>query len=148
MWGVASQPASLTQLLIVMRAEALLDQVKYNAEGLVIAVAQDHATGEVLMLAYMNAATLRLTIETGVMTYWSRSRQSVWVKGESSGNTQVVREVSIDCDGDALLFKIDQRGAAACHTGRMSCFYRRLEDGALVVTSEPLFDPEVVYKKV
>lgn len=131
-----------------MRADVLLDQVKFNADGLVIAVAQDHATGDVLMLAYMNAATLRQTIETGVMTYWSRSRQKVWVKGESSGNTQVVREVSIDCDGDALLFKVDQRGDAACHTGRISCFYRRLEDGALVVTSEPLFDPEAVYKKV
>ncbi|MDZ4699954.1 MAG: phosphoribosyl-AMP cyclohydrolase [Rhodothermales bacterium] len=130
-----------------MRADALLAQVKFNADGLVIAVAQDHATGEVLMLAYMNVATLRQTIETGVMTYWSRSRQKVWVKGESSGNTQSVREVSIDCDGDALLFKVDQRGAAACHTGRVSCFYRRLEDDALVVTSEPLFDPSTVYKQ-
>ncbi len=130
-----------------MRADALLDQVKFNADGLVIAVAQDHATGDVLMLAYMNEATLRQTIETGVMTYWSRSRQKVWVKGESSGNTQVVREVSIDCDGDALLFKVDQRGDAACHTGRVSCFYRRLDDGALVVTSEPLFDPSSVYKQ-
>lgn len=130
-----------------MRADVLLDQVKFNADGLVIAVAQDHATGDVLMLAYMNEATLRQTIETGVMTYWSRSRQKVWVKGESSGNTQVVREVSIDCDGDALLFKVDQRGDAACHTGRVSCFYRRLDDGALVVTSEPLFDPSSVYKQ-
>ena len=130
-----------------MRADALLDQVKFNADGLVIAVAQDHATGDVLMLAYMNEATLRQTIETGVMTYWSRSRQKVWVKGESSGNTQVVREVSIDCDGDALLFKVDQRGDAACHTGRVSCFSRRLDDGALVVTSEPLFDPSSVYKQ-
>ncbi|MEZ4699690.1 MAG: phosphoribosyl-AMP cyclohydrolase [Rhodothermales bacterium] len=130
-----------------MRADALLEQVKFNADGLVIAVAQDHATGEVLMLAYMNEATLRQTIETGVMTYWSRSRQKVWVKGESSGNTQIVRQASIDCDGDALLFKVEQQGAAACHTGRVSCFYRSLEGDDLVVTSEPQFDPNAVYGK-
>ncbi len=130
-----------------MRADALIEQVKFNADGLVIAVAQHHETAEVLMLAYMNEATLRQTLETGVMTYWSRSRQKVWVKGESSGNTQTVHAVAIDCDGDALLFQVEQHGDAACHTGRVSCFYRRLEDGGLVVTSDPLFDPDAVYRK-
>jgi phosphoribosyl-AMP cyclohydrolase len=128
-----------------MRADVLIDQVKFNADGLVIAIAQDHATGEVLMLAYMNEVTLRQTIDTGVMTYWSRSRQTVWVKGETSGQTQHVREVAIDCDGDALLFKVEQRGRAACHTGRVSCFFRRLDGEVLVVTSEPLFNPKDVY---
>jgi phosphoribosyl-AMP cyclohydrolase len=125
--------------------EALLDQVKYDANGLVTAIAQDAETGEVLMMAYMNEATLRQTLETRTMTYWSRSRQKVWVKGETSGNTQDVHAVAIDCDGDALLFKVRQHGGAACHTGRRSCFYRVLEDGRLVETGEQMFDPDKVY---
>ena len=103
-------------------ADALLPLVTYGADGLVTAIAQDAETGEILMLAHMTEATLRQTLETGVMTYWSRSRQKVWVKGETSGQTQTVRAVRIDCDGDALLFAIDQTGGAACHTGRRSCF--------------------------
>lgn len=130
-----------------MSTEALLDQVKYNADGLVTAIAQDAETNEVLMLAYMNEATLRQTLETGVMTYWSRSRRKVWVKGESSGHTQAVREVRIDCDGDALLFKVTQHGRAACHTGQRSCFYRVFEDGRLVESGEQVFDPRAVYGK-
>ncbi len=98
------------------------------------------------MLAYMNEATLRQTLETRVMTYWSRSRKKVWIKGESSGNTQEVREARIDCDGDALLFKVVQHGGAACHTGHRSCFYRKVEGDALVETGEPLFNPAEVYK--
>ncbi len=129
-----------------MTATAILDQVKYNADGLVTAIAQDAATGQVLMLAYMNEATLRQTLETGTMTYWSRSRQKVWVKGESSGNTQTVQEVRIDCDGDALLFKVKQHGGAACHTGFRSCFYRKLDGGELVEDGEKMFDPAEVYK--
>ena len=128
-------------------AAVLLDQVKYDANGLVTAIAQDARTGEVLMVAYMNAQTLRRTIETGVMTYWSRSRQQVWVKGESSGNTQAVEEVRIDCDGDALVFKVEQKGGAACHTGHRSCFFRRLDGEALVETDAPIFDPKAVYGK-
>jgi phosphoribosyl-AMP cyclohydrolase len=128
-----------------MKAEDILDQVKYDANGLVTAVAQDAATGDVLMLAYMNADTLRRTIETGVMTYWSRSRGKVWVKGESSGNTQEVRDIYIDCDGDALVFRIEQKGGAACHTGHRSCFFRRLTDDGLVEEGEKLFDPGQVY---
>lgn len=123
----------------------LLDAVKYDSNGLVSAIAQDAETGDVLMMAYMNEQTLRQTVETGIMTYWSRSRAKVWVKGESSGHTQEVREVRIDCDGDALLFKIRQNGPAACHTGFRSCFHRRLEDGGLVIDGERAFDPKEVY---
>ncbi|HET6567809.1 MAG TPA: phosphoribosyl-AMP cyclohydrolase [Rhodothermales bacterium] len=128
-----------------MNANVLLEQAKFGSDGLVTAIAQDHRTNEILMVAYMNAETLRQTLETGVMTYWSRSRRKVWVKGESSGNTQEVQEVRIDCDGDALLFKVEQKGAAACHTGHRSCFYRKLEGDALVETDPPLFDPAKVY---
>lgn len=123
----------------------LLNSVKYDANGLISAIAQDHETGDVLMMAYMNESTLRQTAETGIMTYWSRSRQKVWVKGESSGFTQEVAEIRIDCDGDALLFKVKQNGGAACHTGFRSCFHRRLEDGELVLDGERVFDPQEVY---
>jgi phosphoribosyl-AMP cyclohydrolase len=102
-----------------------LAAVRYDAAGLVPAVCQELATGEVLMVAWMNAETLRLTLATGRMTYWSRSRQEVWVKGETSGERQWVREASYDCDGDTLLFKVEQEGAGACHTGAHSCFFRR-----------------------
>ena len=128
---------------------ALLEEVTYNDDGLVTAIAQDAATGNLLMLAYMNEATLRQTLETGQMTYWSRSRQEVWVKGQSSGNTQAVKEVRLDCDGDALLFKVEQEGGAACHTGHRSCFYREYtgngETGELKDTGEQVFDPADVY---
>jgi phosphoribosyl-AMP cyclohydrolase len=130
-----------------MDVQALLDQVKYSDGGLVTAIAQDHRTHEILMVAYMNEQTLRQTLETGTMTYWSRSRQKVWVKGESSGHTQDVKEVRIDCDGDVLLFKVEQKGGAACHTGHRSCFYRKLEGGTLIETDELVFDPSSVYGK-
>jgi phosphoribosyl-AMP cyclohydrolase len=123
----------------------LLNAVKYDVNGLVSAIAQDVATGDVLMIAYMNEQTLRQTLETGIMTYWSRSRAKVWVKGETSGNTQEVEEIRIDCDGDALLFKIRQNGGAACHTGFSSCFHRRLEDGDLVIDGDRAFNPQDVY---
>lgn len=103
----------------------------FNADGLIAAVAQDARTGEVLMLAWMNAEALKRTIETGRATYWSRSRQSLWVKGETSGHTQRVIEARIDCDQDAVLLRVEQEGAA-CHTGERSCFYRAIgADGAL-----------------
>ena len=102
-----------------------LDAVRYDGDGLVPAVCQEQATGEVLMVAWMNAETLRLTLATGRMTYWSRSRQEVWIKGETSGERQWVREASYDCDGDTLLFKVEQEGGGACHTGAHSCFFRR-----------------------
>ncbi len=102
-----------------------LGSIRFDADGLVAAVCQEQSTGEVLMVAWMNAETLRLTLSTGRMTYWSRSRQEVWVKGDTSGERQWVREASYDCDGDTLLFKVEQEGAGACHTGTHSCFYRR-----------------------
>ena len=106
------------------------EQVRFNEDGLVPAIAVDAEKGDVLMMAWMNRETLVRTIRTGTMTYWSRSRREVWVKGLTSGNVQRVVEARIDCDGDALLFKVRQEGAAvACHTGRRSCFYRALKDG-------------------
>jgi len=102
-----------------------LDAVTFGADGLVAAIAQDHKTGAVLMLAWMNRETLEETLRTGSVTYWSRSRQSVWRKGETSGNTQKLVEAYIDCDGDALLFEVDQTGPA-CHTGAPACFFRKL----------------------
>ncbi len=123
-----------------------MNRIKFDDKGLVTAVAQDHTTGEILMLAHMNAESLKMTIETGQAVYWSRSRQKLWHKGEESGNVQNVKELYLDCDGDALVIKIDQVGGAACHTGHRTCFYRRLQDGALVEVGSPVFDPEKVYK--
>jgi phosphoribosyl-AMP cyclohydrolase len=111
----------------------LIDAVKFDEKGLVSAIAQDALTGEVLMLAYMNRESLAETLAAGVMVYWSRSRQKRWLKGETSGHVQTVKEVYIDCDGDALLFKIEQKGAA-CHTGYYSCFYRRSQDEGWRIT--------------
>jgi phosphoribosyl-AMP cyclohydrolase len=113
--------------------------------GLVTAIAQDHATGEILMVAYMNEESFRQTLETGEVVYWSRSRQELWHKGQTSGNTQVVKSLAVDCDGDAVLLRVEQRGGAACHTGKRSCFYRRLEDGRWVDVGEQIFDPKEVY---
>ena len=101
-----------------------LANVLYNEAGLVPAIAQDHATGTVLMLAWMTEATLRETLETGRMVYWSRSRNEVWRKGDTSGDIQLVREARYDCDGDVLLFVVEQQGNGACHTGEFSCFFR------------------------
>jgi phosphoribosyl-AMP cyclohydrolase/phosphoribosyl-ATP pyrophosphohydrolase/phosphoribosyl-AMP cyclohydrolase len=101
-----------------------LANVQYNDAGLVPAIAQDHATGTVLMLAWMNEATLRETLETGRMVFWSRSRNEVWRKGDTSGDIQLVREARFDCDSDVLLFVVEQQGKGACHTGEFSCFFR------------------------
>lgn len=101
-----------------------LGNVTYNAEGLVPAIVQEQGTGQVLMLAWMNEATLRKTLETGRTVFWSRSRQEEWMKGETSGDRQFVREASYDCDGDTLLFVVEQEGRGACHTGERSCFFR------------------------
>jgi phosphoribosyl-AMP cyclohydrolase len=122
----------------------ILDAVTFDEAGLVPAIVQDATTDEVLMMAYMNAETLRETLETGQMVYWSRSRQERWRKGGTSGHTQAVEEVRVDCDGDTLLFKVDQTGGA-CHTGYKSCFYRRVDDDTLVDDGEKVFDPDAVY---
>lgn len=124
----------------------VLAAARFDADGLVAAIAQDDATGDVLMLAYMTRDTLRQTLETRVMTYWSRSRQKVWVKGETSGHVQRVRAAAIDCDGDALLFRVEQVGGAACHTGHRSCFFREVDAaGGLRETARRVFDAGAVY---
>jgi phosphoribosyl-AMP cyclohydrolase len=115
--------------------------------GLVPAIAQDAATGEVLMLAWMNREAFEETVRTGRAVYFSRSRNRLWRKGEESGNVQEVKEIAIDCDADTILLKVNQIGGAACHEGYKSCFFRRLADGRLEVVSERVFDPKHVYKK-
>ena len=126
------------------RAAAVLPALRFNADGLVAAVAQQHDTGEVLMLAWMNGEAVAETLSTGRVCYWSRSRGALWRKGESSGQTQRLVELRVDCDGDALLLLVDQHGVA-CHTGRRSCFYRAARDGALTKISQPLLDAEALY---
>jgi phosphoribosyl-AMP cyclohydrolase len=115
-----------------------------KAGGLVTAIAVDDASGEVLMVAFMNEASFRKTLELGEAVYWSRSRRELWHKGATSGHTQKVKSLLIDCDGDAVLMRVEQKGGA-CHTGRRSCFYRRAEDGGWKVVAEPVFDPDEVY---
>lgn len=124
---------------------AWLDEVKWDADGLVAAVAQDRASGRVLMVAWMNREALRETAERGVAVYWSRSRRRLWRKGESSGHTQRVHEIRLDCDGDAILLIIDQQGGIACHTGRESCMFRRLERGQWLDVDPVLKDPADIY---
>ena len=113
--------------------------------GIVSAIALDDATGEVLMVAWMNPESFRMTLETGEVVYWSRSRKRLWHKGEQSGNTQLVKGVYIDCDGDAVVLRVEQRGGAACHTGRRSCFFRKWENGEWIDVGEQVFDPKEVY---
>ena len=115
--------------------------------GLVPAIVQDFQTGEILMLAYMNPEAFNATLSTGKATYYSRSRQTLWVKGETSGNTQLIKEIRIDCDDDTVLLKVEQLGGAACHTGHRSCFYKKIEDGSIRIMGEPIFDPREVYDK-
>ncbi|GAB4361410.1 MAG: phosphoribosyl-AMP cyclohydrolase [Methylohalobius sp. ZOD2] len=122
-----------------------LDQVAWNPEGLVPAIAQEQETGRVLMLAWMNREALRLTAEEGVAVYWSRSRRRLWRKGESSGHRQWVREMRLDCDGDTVLLQVVQEGGVACHTGRHHCFYRRWEDGRWRIVDPVKKDPEEIY---
>ena len=111
--------------------------LKYDANGLIPCIAQDHATGEVLMMAWMNAEAVAQSLATGRVTYWSRSRQAFWIKGETSGHVQRLVELRVDCDRDCLLARVDQTGPA-CHTNRRSCFYTALRDGAEVVLTEPM----------
>jgi phosphoribosyl-AMP cyclohydrolase len=117
-----------------------------KGDGLVPAIVQDAETKEVLMMAYMNSKSWEATLATGKATYWSRSRQARWMKGESSGNVQLVKNIFIDCDNDTILLQVEQLGGAACHTGHKSCFYRKLDGGDFVVVGEKIFNPEEVYK--
>jgi phosphoribosyl-AMP cyclohydrolase len=123
-------------------------KLEFNkAGGLVPAIVQDYQTGEILMLAYMNRDAFNATLSSGKATYYSRSRQTLWVKGETSGNMQRIKEIRIDCDDDTVLLKVEQLGGAACHTGHRSCFYKKVEDGSIRITEEPIFDPREVYDK-
>ena len=113
--------------------------------GVVMAIAQDEATGEVLMTAFMNEESFRATLESGHVVYWSTSRNKLWHKGEESGNVQVLKSIHVDCDGDAVLLRVEQKGRAACHTGKRSCFSWKLEDGRWTDVGEQVFDPKEVY---
>jgi phosphoribosyl-AMP cyclohydrolase len=124
-----------------------IDEVPFNEAGLIAAVAQDAGSGRVLTLAWMNRQALEQTVETGHAVYWSRSRNKLWRKGEESGNVQKVLELRLDCDSDAVLLKVEQAGGIACHTGRESCFYRKLENGRWVTVDPVLKDPAALYKK-
>ena len=124
-----------------------LDRVHWNDDGLVPVVTQDAASGRVLMHAWMNRAALAETVATGGAVYWSRSRGRLWRKGEESGHVQQVREIRLDCDQDALLLRVDQVGDVACHTGRESCFFSRLDDGRWVEVDPVLQDPREIYRK-
>ena len=124
-----------------------LDEVAYDKDGLVPAIAQDAQSGKVLMFAWMNRDALEETAATGNAVYFSRSRGKLWRKGEESGHFQRVREIRMDCDEDVILLQIEQIGGIACHTGRERCFYRKLVDGRWVVTEAPLKDPQDIYRK-
>lgn len=123
-----------------------LDEVPWGKDGLITAVAQDAASGRILMVAWMNREALGQTVARKEAVYWSRSRNRLWHKGEASGHVQKVLEVRLDCDADAVLLKVEQVAGIACHTGRESCFFRRLEDGKWVNTDPVLKDPQLIYK--
>jgi len=123
---------------------SVLDTLCFDANGLVPAIAQQHDTGEVLMMAWMNREAVAETLTTGRVCYWSRSRGRLWRKGETSGQTQYLKEFRLDCDGDTILLLVEQEGVA-CHTGRRACFYRAVRDGVLVEIAAPLIDPEKLY---
>ena len=120
-------------------------RLRTNAEGLVPVVVTEHSTGDVLMLAWMDEEALERTISTGRATYWSRSRREYWVKGETSGHHQRVREIRLDCDNDAILLLVEQAGGIACHTGRERCFYQKLDGGQWTIVEPVLKDPEAIY---
>ena len=126
---------------------SFLDEVPWNGDGLVAVVTQDEKTGKVLTVAWMNRDALQKTVETNEAVYWSRSRKKLWRKGEESGHKQKIREIRVDCDSDAILLSVEQVGGIACHTGRASCFFRKLENGRWVTTDPVLKDPADIYKK-
>jgi phosphoribosyl-AMP cyclohydrolase len=124
-----------------------LDEVPWNGEGLIPVVAQEISSGRVLTLAWMNRDALRQTVERKEAVYWSRSRRKLWRKGEESGHVQKLVELRLDCDADAVLLKVEQAGGIACHTGRESCFFRKLENGKWVTVDPVLKDPALIYKR-
>jgi phosphoribosyl-AMP cyclohydrolase len=128
-------------------AEEWLEQVKWNADGLIPAITQDYTSGRVLTLAWMNRTALQLTCAEGRAVYWSRSRGRLWRKGEQSGHVQEVREIRLDCDHDTLLLRVDQHGGIACHTGRESCFYLQKTESGWEETDPVIKDPAAIYDK-
>jgi phosphoribosyl-AMP cyclohydrolase len=124
-----------------------LDDIRWNADGLIPAIAQDAESGAVLMLAWMSRESLARTLEEGEAVYWSRSRGRLWKKGEQSGHVQRITEIRLDCDADTLLLRVDQQGGIACHTGRRHCFFRKLRDGHWESVDPVLKDPETIYRK-
>ncbi len=126
--------------------ENIFDQLKFDDKNLIVAIVQDYKNNEVLMVAYMNREAVKRTLQGPYVTFWSRSRKKFWVKGEESGHTQTVKEIFYDCDGDALLIKVDQK-VAACHEGYRSCFFRKIENGSLKIIAERVFDPKATYNK-
>ncbi len=127
---------------------SVLDQIKWNQAGLVPAIAQEHDTGKVLMVAWMNRQALQATLAEGRAVYFSRSRQKLWRKGEESGHVQQLKEIRIDCDADVVLMQVEQIGGIACHTGRHNCFYRRYQDGKWIDIDPVLKDPAKIYSSV
>ena len=128
-------------------SDSFLDQIQWTNDGLIPAIAQDHQTGEVLMVAWMNRESLTLTVAEQRAVYWSRSRQKLWRKGEESGNVQRIKDIRLDCDSDVLMLEVEQIGGIACHTGRRSCFYRSLKDGEWQTVAPVITDPEQLYGK-
>ena len=128
-------------------SEPWLNQINWSADGLITAIAQDAASGRVLMVAWMDHEALKLTLQKNEAVYWSRSRKKLWHKGEESGHIQKVKEIRLDCDGDVILLQIEQQGGIACHTGRPSCFYRSLQQGQWVEVDAVLKSPDEIYKK-
>lgn len=124
---------------------AFLDEIAWNTDGLVPVIAQDYKTGRVLMMAWMNAEALELTVDEGRAIYWSRSRQKLWRKGEESGHVQQIKEIRLDCDRDVIILQVEQVGGIACHTGRESCFYRALKDGQWQTVDSVVKDPGEIY---
>lgn len=139
-WQALEQAETGTQIAL----DRLLNELQFNEQGLICAIAQQQDTGEVLMQAWMNRESLQLTLAEGQVCYWSRSRQKLWRKGESSGQVQRLKALRVDCDGDALLLLVDQQGPA-CHTGRRNCFYIEVQAEQATVISDPLIDPAELY---
>ncbi len=127
--------------------KSIVNKMKFNSDGLIPAIVQEHKTGEVLMLAYMNNEAFKRTMATKKVHFYSRSRKKLWCKGETSGNIQKLKGLYLDCDLDAILVKVEQKGGAACHTGHRSCFYSKYSKGKLKIHGKPLFDPKKVYNK-
>ena len=123
-----------------------LNEIKWDEKGLIPVIAQDAESGKVLMFAWMNREALKLTVEKGKAVYWSRSRRKLWPKGEESGHVQRVKEIRLDCDNDVILLKIEQQGGIACHTGRESCFYKKLENNTWLTVEDVIKDPKEIYK--